>query len=236
MRYLIFNKIKIFSTITFLLVLVFSQNPQTSSGQTEDVDLLYEALTYTPYWYQGSALPTIKSQVKVVVIPSSSVLIYDWYINNKKQFYASGIGKDFFIFEIKNYDDYNITVKILDKNKTVVFEKAVVLSAGQIKPEIIFYEESPLMGIIFNNTLKESFNLFKETINIIAEPFYFSNINQLGYDWEMNNKNILPQENNQRIINLQTPAGISGVSNISLEITDLLNQFQTANNKINITY
>ncbi len=230
--------LKTFIIIMFFCVLIFSQNPSTNLAfqQAEDVDLLYEPLTYTPYWYKGSALPTIKSLVKVVAIPSSPNLIYDWHINNKKQFGASGLGKDLFIFEIKNYDDYNITIKIYNDDKSIFIEKAVVLSASQIKPEIIFYEENPLMGTIFNNALKENFNLFAEAINIIAEPFYFSDINQLDYDWEMNNKNIAPQEDNPQIINMEVPVGVSGTSNISLKITNLINQFQSASKNINITF
>jgi len=51
-----------------------------------NIDLLWEANTYTPPFYRGKALPTYKSSIKVLALPSgkniNTKFIYNWSIDS----------------------------------------------------------------------------------------------------------------------------------------------------------
>ncbi|MBU1179070.1 hypothetical protein KKB69_01925 [Patescibacteria group bacterium] len=213
--------------------------------QGNDVDLLCEAMTCAPYWYNGLPLPVIDSRVKAVAIPHlfsggkrilPSNLFYEWSLNYEGILNSSGYKKNSFSFKIENYNNYAVTVKVSNADKSAVFEKTIILPANQAKPEIIFYEDNPSLGTLFNKAIKGEFQMLVKTINIIAEPFFFSNPEKLDYNWKMNGQNIAPEENNPKVMNFETPTGITGTGAINLQIKNLANFFQFAEESLNINF
>ena len=94
----------------------------------------------------------------------------------------------------------------------------IQLDAGL--PEIIFYENNPLLGIL-NNKALTNYNLNAEELNIIAYPFFFSveDTDNLQFDWELDGKKLTHLSN--EIIFKQSDEGKEGASNIFLEIQNL---------------
>lgn len=198
-----------------------------------DMDLLWEALTTTPFNYRGKALSPVQSQIKVTAIPyifenslmlEDSDLIYEWYVNFNKDINASGAGKNYFILKIKDNDDYTVSLKVSNKASNIVFEKLIVLSGSNMKPKIIFYKEHPLEGPRYENALKEGFDIGYEEIGLRAEPFFFSSDN-LSFNWKMNGKSISADEA-PNILKLRAPEGEEGETSIGLDIKNNLNVLQ----------
>ncbi|MFC1756797.1 hypothetical protein ACFLZC_01395 [Patescibacteria group bacterium] len=211
-----------------------------------DVDILLEPQTYTPYWYKGSPLTTIESNLKVVAIPHlfldgkkipSSSLFYQWSLNNKKDLDGSGYGKNSNTFTIKNYGDYVLNLKVYNKDESVTVEKAIIISANEAEPTVLFYEDHPLFGIMSHIGTQNGLQMFSDILKVVAEPFFFSkeNLNNLSYEWEMNSNTILPTEN-PRVIEFKKPEQGSGVADVNLQIQNMSNIFQSASNKFKIIF
>jgi hypothetical protein len=237
MRLKKYNILKLLIIFSFLFFLGFSHNSQAANSA---IDILWQAQTYTPAWYKGKALPVIQSRIKAVAVTpgiSSSKLIYEWYLNFQKNINASGIGKSSFSFQIKNYEEQVITVRISNQNKNLIDEKSVILSANKAKPEIIFYEDSPVYGTLFNKALQGYFNLLKPIFNLRAEPYFFSNANSkaLKYKWKMNNDEDITDDESQVVVNFQKPEK-EGTAVISLKIQNFLNVLQFTEERLRINF
>jgi len=210
-----------------------------------DIDFLWEALTSTPIGYKAKALPVIQSKIKITAIPylsslegkiiPSSELVYEWFLKNKKNISASGTGKNFFIIQLKDFDDCPITLRVSNFDKTIVFEKGIILSANMAEPKILFYETRPLEGPQYNKALQK-IQLENNEIAVRAEPYFFSidNLKQLSYEWLMNREKIFSDEL-PNTLSLRTPEG-SGTSIIDLTITNPVNFMQSAKNSLEISF
>lgn len=211
------------------------------SFKNADVDILWEALTHTPSWYKGKALPSSESLIKITAVPhfsgsvSPSKLIYNWSVDFKNKPDISGLGKRSFVLRssgVFNENKINVTVSNYDKNITA--EKNISIAIGQ--PKIIFYEENPLEGTRFNQALQKDFQMNGDAINIRAEPYFFSKINleKLLYEWTMNGQKILP-ETFSNILSLARGEQL-GASAIGLKISNPINIMQFTENSLRINY
>jgi hypothetical protein len=211
------------------------------SFRTADVDILWEALTYTPQGYKGKALATSESLIRITAVPhfpesvSPSKLIYDWSVDFKNKPDVSGLGKRTFLLKSAQvFQENKISVSVSNYDRSVIAKKNISIKISQ--PKIIFYEENPLEGTRFNQVLQKDFQMASDTINIRAEPFFFSTINlkNLLYEWAMNNQKILP-ETFSNILSLARGEQ-SGKSAIGLKISNPINIMQFAENSLQINY
>lgn len=210
-----------------------------------DIDLLWEAVTSTPLAYKGRAMPVIGSSVKITAIPyifsnkkeiAAKNLIYEWFLNYKKDINASGAGKNSFLFDIKDFDDYAITLKISSKDNIIVFEKGIFFNADDNQPKIVFYEENPLEGPQYNKAMLGNFQMENGEIGIKAEPFFFSknSLKRLSYEWVMNGEKII-SEGPKNFLSLRAE-GKSGKSIIGLKINNPVDILQFAEKSLEINY
>ena len=178
-----------------------------------------------PYIYSGSSRL------------STSKLQYEWYLNYEKVLNASGYGKNTFNFSIDNYNDNVIGVKISNSDKSIVFEKNTRISTSDIEPNVIFYEDHPLLGVLYNNPIVNTFSLLNDTINIIAEPFFFSKTKDedISFEWNMNNEEIL-ESKNKRTLFLEKPIDVSGSTTINLNSKNISNILQFAEEILSISF
>ncbi|MCK5285670.1 MAG: hypothetical protein KAJ58_00370 [Candidatus Pacebacteria bacterium] len=166
-----------------------------------ELDLIWETDTFTPPFYKGKALNTHESTVKIVAIPNfinnngvkidPKELIYlwkkDWKISNSD----SGYGKDSFsIVGPGLFKDNMISVEVTTLDGIIKNKKSILIRNNI--PEVIFYENHPLLGILNNRNLKyfPVSNTYSEEIKIKVYPFYFSlyNKDNIKYEWLVNNK------------------------------------------------
>lgn len=216
--------------------------------QPSDVDILWEADTYTPPFYKGKALPTSQSFIKILAVPSfvsqnktipSNELTYFW----KKAYAAnpndSGIGKDTYFYRASytfNETTVDTTVSSIDgrlamhkKTKIPVYE-----------PKIIFYENKPLEGIRYRNALGGSFAIKESEVTLRAEPYFFSvpnaNDNSATVSWQIDGKKLPINPIKKSDFTLRKPEKGSGSSNISVKITNPGYDLQTGSKNITLSY
>jgi len=164
-----------------------------------DIDLIWEAKTYTSPLYDGKPLAVPNSQINIILIPLNNELtkktyIYNWYINSNPQGYRlqtdqSGPGKQSFSFltKVTNRNTERIDLEILDPNsEDLIYTKSINIPI--IKPEIKIYNSDNQKNLINlkNSSIKTTLN-YNETKNYYfnALPFFFSvnNLNQINYQW-----------------------------------------------------
>lgn len=224
-----------------------AQSKKTINLIGQDIDLLWEALTYTPPWYKGMAVPVIESLIKVTAVSHlfsggkellSSDLVYEWSLNFKKDIRASGAGKNSFNFQLKDFDDYSVVLKVSNRDSSAVFEKGFTISADNIStsPKIIFYENKPMEGVLYSNALNGEIQLNDSEISVKAEPFFFSkrNMGSLNYEWTMNGEKISSDEV-PNIVTLRAEGG-TGSANIGLRINNPINILQFAEKAFLVNY
>ncbi len=225
----------------------FSINKSIIIKPTE-VDMLWEAIdSYTPPFYKGKALPSSQSVIKITALPNTSSginpsrMIYKWKKNYKYKDLnnQSGYGKQIVVFK-RNLlrENETISVEVSSLDESVKTKGRTVLS--KFSPKIVFYQNNPLEGILYNNAIINNFKMNTEEIKVVAEPYFFSSKNKdislLSYVWTLNNKEIDDTESeNKNEIVLRTN-GKSGASNISLSIRNLSRILQFNDNSFKVNF
>ncbi len=167
-----------------------------------DVDILWQANTYTPPFYKGKALFTPESNVTFVAMPNivmngkrvdSSNIIYNWKIDREVDGDNSGFGKN----------SYNFTGSILLKPTLIQAEVYAAkdpnykglngFTISHVFPQTLLYENNPLYGIIFNKALRNDYAVKGRDVEISAFPYFFSTPSRssdLQYEWSLGNNQI----------------------------------------------
>ncbi len=171
-----------------------------------EINVLWEALdSYTPAFYRGKALPATGTVIRLTAVPASGdsrvydSLVYEWIRNGKRRDLASqsGYGKNSVVIKAETFrssERFSVNVSSLDGS---------FLSQGRTNfrkevPEIIFYRNHPLQGLVYEHAYKNKLTTQSSQggLNLIAEPFFFSTYDRgspsLIYEWRLNNKVLEP--------------------------------------------
>ncbi len=216
--------------------------------QSNDVDFLISADTYTPPFYKGGSVMTPKSKVKIVAMPQvfttagepikPESLIYKWTKDGKTMSEASGYGKNILNFltdELSESTTFSLEISSLSGEIKAV--KSIKINTD--KPQVIIYQNKPLIGIQYQKSEGGLLNLTENETTLTAEPFFFSNsdISQgnLGFSWFMNNK-LINQNANENSITIRKNLGQTGETVINLQINNSNNVFSKAQNTLRIKW
>ncbi len=160
----------------------------------QEVDLLWEARSYTPPFYKGKALPGFMGESIVVAIPTftngQTVTLpknttFKWKKDYEVQNDESGFMKNSMIvkggillkpeeIQIEATDDFGNKAK-----QTISYE--------YVEPSAFFYEKSPLYGILFNKKINSA-SIKNKELGLITIPYFFetSSRSGLNYTWKVN--------------------------------------------------
>lgn len=204
-----------------------------------EVELLWRANSYTPYWYTGKALPASEANITAsamirmtdevgVEIPPE-YLVYDWKLDDKTIVADSGVGKSTMTFRgAKQGGSNKVSVTISNADHSSVANASTVIDISG--PEIVFYEDRPLVGVVWQKSLGAEAGIGERMI-IRAEPFFFSDKSKLSFDWSLNGDKVRPDEKNPARVLLQTVSkNIS--SRISLSLSHPNKLLQEANQSL----
>ena len=207
-----------------------------------EVDLLWEASTYTPPFYRGKALPTYKSPIKVVAIPSiknnTTKFIYSWSIDNLNNIAgASGYNQTRFS-TFGNQAGYSrkINVSAVSFDKSKKMKKSIKITS--IDPELVLYENNSLMGILFNNSLNNTKDITKNEFSVKAEPYFVNKgeMNDVQYEWAINTNRIESGEKRDKTITFIKPEDGSGKALLEAAVKNTLNTYQEARTEVMLLY
>ena len=149
------------------------------------VDLIFESLSYTPPFYKGRALNPSQGSVIVTAIPElvksngekelAQNIFYSWKKDGTPQLPSSGMGKNVLTFTgtVPVRDTIiEVSVSSLDKNLSASKQITII----NVDPKIIFYENSPIYGIMLNKGIKGVINMLTDEFSVIAVPYFFNGL------------------------------------------------------------
>jgi hypothetical protein len=209
-----------------------------------EIDLFWETQTSKPAFYQGKALPSAGSIIKIVALPyiinragqkiSSNNLIYNWKKNGVFMEKLSGPGKNSIIINTGQGDSQvRIGVEALSQTDKITAVKDLVLSL--VKPEIIFYEKKPLEGINYGQILPATYSLFDEEVTVRAEPYFLpiNNNSIFKYLWSLDQSPAGGRPDDPFAITLRRNQDISGSNRVNFSAQD---QTSTFSNSFTVKY
>lgn len=220
---------------------------KTFSFTPAEIDLLWEASTYTPPFYKGKALFTPQSSVKLVALPNmiaggspvpASKTVYKWKIDQEVQGDKSGYGKNTFQYDSSVIlRPHSITAEgYSSADPSVSGASKVTFDATD--PEALIYEDHPLYGLLFNQALSNQFELTDQEKKLAAYPYFFSTLsknNGLSYKWTIND-NIITAPATQNTMRFQKTSQDSGTGDVRVVINNSDKFLQQASQRIFIFF
>jgi hypothetical protein len=205
-----------------------------------EVNLLWEASSYTPLFYAGKALPSSDAEITVVAMPefvtsngsrlSSKDLIFTWQKDGKVLGSLSGRGKNTLnIIGPKLSQTSRIEVVVSSSLGSLQGKGTTFISA--VSPEIIFYENDTIFGTRYEKAIGNRAVLSKEEIKITAYPFFFSSGSRVvpssNYKWKIDGSSVENAPNDKSSIVLRQVGEGEGSAQVALSIenTDKILQF-----------
>lgn len=207
-----------------------------------EVDLIWEADTYTPPFYKGHSLPSSESAVKIVALPNiidrfgkridDKELIYDWSKDSRDLPSFSGVGKNILtVSSPKLFGESVITVTASAADGSVKAKKTI--SINVFNPTVIFYKNHSLGGVMYNAALSSNEQRGDGEISIKAEPYFISKgEGGLKYIWTVNGRPAIPNSNDFSLITVEPDK--SGSVDIGLKINNPKNVLQTVSSNLRI--
>lgn len=202
------------------------------------MEMHWEASTYTPPFYRGKALPSPQSKIKMVALPnftdankkriSDKDLVYVWRAQNG-DILNQGYGKVSAYTKTPNGVGFErpVDVEVSSLGNTLRAKKR--FSIKSFSPLIQFYENNPLLGIMYSKAIKQELLLADKEVVVRGEPFFFSrsqkDSGELVYSWTQNGKTI--QNEGDFSITLRQEAEGSGSSRFDFSVKNPDNVFES---------
>ncbi len=219
---------------------------KTITIQPVDIDILWQATSYVPPFYQGKALYPHQGLITLTAVPNVSAngniaksigsYIYTWKKDGDVLGDFSGYGKDTFTLR-GTIISRPFTIEVdVSSTDGASLGSASVLVNPQVT-QVAFYEKNPLLGVLYNKKLS-NFTMTGKELTISAAPFYFNTGSEpanLQYLWSMNGNSITSQ-NDPSLITVRNTSGVSGSATIGLQVSNLLKSLQFSSNSMTVTF
>jgi hypothetical protein len=215
---------------------------------TAAVDLIAEPMSYVPPFYKGKPYFTNQGLVKIVAVPdvmvngkkaSSQDLNFIWTSNDLRLDDSSGKDKDSIVVQgTMPIRDVDMSVQVYDNAGNLLAKNSKLVLLRD--PQILFYEDSPLYGILYNKAIFGSYDLGnKEEVTIDAEPLSFvflkNTSSDANYSWSVNGNSVTPNLKINEILLKQT-TNAAGTASISLNLKNNSKILQYASGGFNISF
>ena len=230
---------------------------ETSDGITKEVsqeispagvDLVVEPMSYTLPFYKGKPYFAAQGTVKIVAIPDiiidgtralSKDLNFKWSNGDIVLGSSSGKGKNtLLVYGTIPIRDINISVQVSDDLGNILAENSKLLTTDN--PKILFYEDNPLYGVLYNEAIFGNYNLgTREELTIVAKPFSFDFSNDVSeesdYTWNINGNSITPAGKANELVLKQTTK-VTGTALVSLDLKNVDRIMQYVSDNFNINF
>ena len=213
----------------------------------EDLDLIMEPAGYTPPFYKGKALYTPQGVGTIAALPqivdgngirvSTKDILYVWKKDGRVIPDTSGLGRDRFAFSGSvPIRPIQIDVEASTKDGSIKLTRSAYLDSSN--PTLLFYENNPLYGILFNQAIVGEKTLTDAEINIFAAPYFMTanaaNNFALNYDWNMNNRSIdTPAGQNFLVLRNE---GKEGIATMGVSVTNQGRIFQSTSGSMSVRF
>lgn len=194
-----------------------------------DITLVWKSDGYIPPFYKGKALEGYGGKFTVTAIPEfftsagtridSKNLLYTWKKNDVIDPNQSGLGKDIYTSVQSSYTRGEDEISVLVTTQTDDMSSSKKTFIEPQIPEIVFYENSPLYGVMYENALLSQTSLKSEEVTLHASPFNlaFNGIDRdkVSIQWNMNGVDV-PDFMNKHEIVLRKNGGNGGQTEIGV--------------------
>ena len=203
------------------------------------LDIVVEAQTRTPSFYQGRALPSIGSTINVTALldgyatPMSN-LLFTWRVNNTVIEGGSLRGKNKVSFPAPMGQLALLTLDVSNASGAVILRKTIEILS--VKPTVYFYETSSLYGL--KKRPVTALSLIGTSASVQAEPY---NLDILTYnnpellEWDIDGNRTTQSNGNPYEITLARDGG-TGVSNVQFHVRNLTQLLQGSEGTFRVNY
>ncbi|HRH25469.1 MAG TPA: hypothetical protein PLD99_00750 [Parcubacteria group bacterium] len=161
----------------FLLLVLGILIPICGTRAEGEVDLIWEASTFTHPFYEGLPLWSNESSITLTAIPhlpniSPNNIIYRWSKNKTVLGSLSGIGKN--SLSIKDTVlslPVEVTIDLFLENGSSPIGTAT-LSLTPTNPKLLIFENSPLYGMLSNKSIQNEFTIKEDEVTLSAVPLF----------------------------------------------------------------
>ncbi len=159
-----------------------------------EVDVLWEAQTYTPPFYKGKALPSYKSMVRVTAIPRFNAAssnpadyFYKWTYN-RTMGAGESLGGNSILIPV-GYAGSPLPVNVETSLPGTDWKGAKYIAIPVVETKVELYEQAPLLGTRFHHALKATTETAGTEFTVHAVPYFFSLDNMtrgdIAYRWNV---------------------------------------------------
>lgn len=231
---------RLFLALGFFVLVLAPSSVLAQSASSYRVDLIVEADTAVPPFYQGKALPTNGSEVTVTALPSFKGLVspnnyrYVWSVNGKKQNSGLAVANNSFAFTPTLQNEVIVGVTVTSANGTKLAEASEVITL--VDPEVHFYEKNPLRGLI-PKTLLSPYTITGTESTLRAEAYFMKKDiarENLQTQWAVNGNDVASQGDPYEFF--ITKDLIRENTTLSFSILNLQDLLQSAHNRITVRF
>lgn len=194
----------------------------------QELGVTWEAQTYTPPLYKGKALPAAGSLIRLIALPEFKTeggvaisplnLNYRWQQNF--QDIEGGAGKGVQTVSVKANVLGNTKVSVDVSSADGVFRATKVIEIETTTPEILFYQDKPLLGTDYSASFAGATTLTTTETTVRAEPFNYSlPLRTILFSWFMNGAAAKADEINPQLITLRKEKGTQGSAQVQASVS-----------------
>lgn len=204
------------------------------------IDIVFEAQTHTPFFYEGRGLPSIGSLINATaLIDSGSLLkedlVYRWRVN--QTVLEGGVirGRNKVSFEMPRGSRSTVYLQVSRPSGDIIATRAIILPS--VSPNVRFYEESALYGPL-KHSISNDFFFTNSSLTLLAEPYnldsrVFNNPDVV--EWSINNVDSTDSAGNPYRMVIQKTGG-GGQSTIGFHVRSLSEILQGAKGGVRVKY
>lgn len=207
------------------------------------VTLLFEAVTYTPPFYRGRALPSADASIRIHAdapfiskngaTAAESSINYTWTINGRVMQNLSGVGKsDLVLSGPSLYGTMIVSVDARSQSGSIHGTQTIRIPS--VIPILNLYSDDSLAGEQYWNAITANSTLTSAQSTLVAEPYFFAVGSPLStdltYQWAVNGTPVLADEHNPSRLTLQVDGGKEGTAAISLSLSSKQFTFENTKN------
>lgn len=212
-------------TVNITLVINPSDGPVIKKKDTlrpVTIDLIWEANTTVPPFYQGKKLYAGAGDVSVTALPfindtngnryDKDDLVYEWEYNSLTHGDESGLAKNTFPVDL-NSNNNTVSVTVSDRSGNVLGKQSVDIPANS--PKLKLYKNDTESGVSLSNAIHQNVNASGDSVIITAYPYYYplkKEGSSLNYDWSLNGQRVQPP----RASNQLTVSAIDSIENYNI--------------------
>lgn len=213
------------------------------------VDLLWESDSYVPPFYQGRALASAGSSVRVVAIPNFSrpgsapmapgKIVFTWTKDGEVMESLSGLGRSTITLDGPMlFGTETISVEATASDGSVSGQG--VLRIPDTEPQLALYEDHPLFGTLYHRALGTTTFVPSNEMSFVAVPYFAAvttaTTRSLEYAWRVNGSPVAADTvySNEITINAASSTGATAL--IDLSLTHATNYFMSAEHSWRVTF